>query len=383
MSLKRRGGFTLVELLVVIGIIALLISILLPSLAKARQQANLIYCQANLKQIGQLVMLYTTANNGYMPPEMGWITNPNGGESEYGWPFTWAELLTLIVTPVDVGGQALPPGIPNGPFPNHPADTLGIFHDVEVVPLARERIGPVWQAWLGPWCGNTCDYFANPRAFGWIWKYVQGGLFNGWGDDDGGVAPYPQTATNSGGYLLKPISSFKRAAEFAYVWCGPVYIDPATGMLGAAGPQGPECQGGFTAGYTDNYASLSQYDLSYPASLTNLTGGASNPSSPSVSTYGSSGDYQYPICLGLLPGSMPYSSQAGGPSLTVVKWENQDQTVSTYPGNSPTPGYPGFNCMRFRHMGNTTCNLLFLDGHVEPRQLLGVTAKDISDNVVK
>jgi prepilin-type processing-associated H-X9-DG protein/prepilin-type N-terminal cleavage/methylation domain-containing protein len=68
---RKRAAFTLVELLVVIGIIALLIAILLPTLNRARQQSRTVACLSNLRSLGQAIMMYQ-ADTRWMIPACYW-----------------------------------------------------------------------------------------------------------------------------------------------------------------------------------------------------------------------------------------------------------------------------------------------------------------------
>src|SRR6266513_2995992 len=65
----KRRAFTLVELLVVIGIIAVLVGILLPALSKARQSAITVQCMSNLRQFAIADQMYVNQYNWHMP---GW-----------------------------------------------------------------------------------------------------------------------------------------------------------------------------------------------------------------------------------------------------------------------------------------------------------------------
>ncbi|MHC4756187.1 MAG: type II secretion system protein [Planctomycetota bacterium] len=80
-NFKTRTAFTLIELLVVISIIALLMAILMPTLARAKELAAEVVCMSNLKQWGIAYSMYTSDHNGQLPRQ-GFITEKNYFEND-------------------------------------------------------------------------------------------------------------------------------------------------------------------------------------------------------------------------------------------------------------------------------------------------------------
>ena len=162
---SRLSGFTLVELLVVIGIIAVLIAILLPALHAAKERANRIKCASNLRQVGQALAIYYGDNRNKFPRVRYQPTQPNGpgfstslfeGASKRN-PFT-------EVPPNDVTAgyfllirqRLLTPGVFVCPSTHHTVDTLGNGKPVS----ERSNFEDYFM-------GNTLSYSLICPYFGW------------------------------------------------------------------------------------------------------------------------------------------------------------------------------------------------------------------------
>jgi len=108
----RFRAFTLVELLVVVGIIAVLVSILMPALNKARRAANTVVCASNMRQIGLAMVMYCGEHNGCFPCafiDVG--PAPNAGGNGYSWDDMLNRYVGRKDKDADLSNQWMPNGI--------------------------------------------------------------------------------------------------------------------------------------------------------------------------------------------------------------------------------------------------------------------------------
>jgi prepilin-type processing-associated H-X9-DG protein len=240
-NLARRAfkAFTLVELLVVVGVIALLIAILMPALTAARHQANSVQCAANIRQICQALFVYAADNRGSFPPN---VIDPLPGLMWYDY---------------DRAGRLL-----HGTFDSK--QMHGVHGPVMTCP---EDAGATRSYAMNIWASSNVDLSVRQSGWGTGWKQgvqhanamilvteawsAYGSATDGWDtwSTVGWAAPTPGRQFGAGG----GVSPLLYMWRFGYVNCElPYYRHRAPGTQ--AGPTDP--RGRISIGYADGHVEL-------------------------------------------------------------------------------------------------------------------------------
>lgn len=156
-NLRRQSGFTLIEVLVVVSIIALLIAILLPSLSKAREQSRRVVCQSNLRQLQHAVVFYLSDNKGIFPPHRTKVKEGTKGRDNLG-EWAWFQQLERYTKT---------PEVPHCPtLANHVQEDAGIVWSWA---YNRLDIGYGYNAWfLGLWNHSPSEQYFGLKSYPWF-----------------------------------------------------------------------------------------------------------------------------------------------------------------------------------------------------------------------
>ena len=151
--MRRRAAFSLVELLVVIGVVAVLFALLLPVIARVRRHAQATTCVTNLRQLGHAMVLYAQQNHGHLPAGHRFVENKaHSGDSRW---WSWDDALAPLL------GEPPPQAELEGSYTVNPSPLLQCPSD--------DRVPP---AYLGG------------RPLGGLRSYS---MTHAWGDSAGGM----------------------------------------------------------------------------------------------------------------------------------------------------------------------------------------------------
>jgi prepilin-type N-terminal cleavage/methylation domain-containing protein/prepilin-type processing-associated H-X9-DG protein len=304
---RSAHAFTLVELLVVIGIIAILISVLLPALTRARQEATLVQCSSNLRQIGQAIIMYAGDYKGVLPPgywDGEW--NPATGQSTVptGSIYNYAAQWSVLIQPYM--GKAGNTDNSNAILGGNTSMMRAVFVCPDGPTLTNEFVSS----------DTLTEYVCHPRLMPWLTA----------GNENSAADPIT-------GKFLVPyhLAHIKRSSEIALIFDAALVPDPVYGWnVPSTIPVGN---------------ALDETALFYGTHLTDQYGYSGNSGSPPLPINGGQ-----PVGL---------ASQA---SPAVYLAHANTDTVGNSAGN--TYGWSSGN-IRFRHMNNTQSPILMVDGHVQ------------------
>src|SRR5687768_10606963 len=167
MRSRRRRGFSLIELIVVIGIIAILIALLIPAVLRSRESARTIQCASQLRELGQALANYAAHFDGHLPAWSGWhVAGGDGtGEDEFG-P-GWTEQLAPYFVP------------PTSPVYNCPSFVEGYpinyFLSSRYLRMNRRvslKLGEIKLSSEFVISGDTTHGHLYPPSFGWAPLYT-------------------------------------------------------------------------------------------------------------------------------------------------------------------------------------------------------------------